>query len=541
MTKLTSPTDYIRALFADTGAAELRHHDGDRWRSGWFDDPIRMQNAAAEIQHRGNLFTSLNAPKPRIVANAMHGEPVCNADIGWIVRIPFDFDPVRPTGVASTADELAAANVRCAALFAMLRKASWPLPLHAMSGNGYHAQYRCMLPSNAETAEMIRIIYTGLSAEFDDDEVGFDRSVRNPDRIFRLYGSVNRKGQETPDRAHRVAYSEMPKPWRQVDARVVARLADRYVRKHARQPTASPDRSGSALHPDDEVVVASIQTIRARSAPPAGFVIIDEAHILHKAHVDLMQRWDKVPFIGFSATPLRPDLGNYFTNLVRGPTVAWLIDNDFLTPVRAFCPMQDKIDRALESLRVRAGDFIEAQLSEAFNRKELIGDIIATWKQYASDRPTLVFAVDIAHSKSIIEDFVDEGIAAARIEAYTKDGERDDIIGQFQAGEIKVLSSVNVLGIGFDVPDDGQLAEYGKPSDATGYTIEDRRQWYQAFLWQCEQRGHNPGWAFFAYQAKFDGKPPWSWRDLRPMEPTWEQHRWIRSYFIRSAKRRGAA
>ena len=55
------------------------------------------------------------------------------------------------------------------------------------------------------------------------------------------------------------------------------------------------------LHDDDEVVVASIQTIKARSAPPAGFVIIDESHILHKAHIDLMNRWDLVPFIGLSA------------------------------------------------------------------------------------------------------------------------------------------------------------------------------------------------------------------------------------------------
>lgn len=88
---------------------------------------------------------------------------------------------------------------------------------------------------------------------------------------------------------------------------------------------------------------------------------------------------------------------------------------------------------------------------------------------------------------------------------------------------------------------DGRLTEYGKPSDATGDTIEDRRQWYQAFLWQCEQRGHKPGWAFFAYQAKFKAKPPWAWRDLPPIEPTFEQYRWIRSYYIRSAKRRGSA
>nr|WP_207173461.1 helicase-related protein [Halochromatium glycolicum] len=82
----------------------------------------------------------------------------------------------------------------------------------------------------------------------------------------------------------------------------------------------------------------------------------------------------------------------------------------------------------------------------------MVGDIITTWKERATDRPTLVFAVDIAHSKAIIEDFVDEGIAAAHLDAYTTADERERIIDAFRTGEIKVLSSVNVLGIGFDYP-----------------------------------------------------------------------------------------
>ena len=245
--KYATPTDYLCALLADAGTAELRHHDGNRWASGWFDDPIRMQNAAAERQHSGNLYTSLNAPKPRVVTNAMQGSPITNDAVGWIVRIPFDFDPHRPTGTASTQDELSAALARRDGLTTMLRKAGWPLPLIGMSGNGAHAQYRCRLPSNDETAEIIRIIYTGLSAEFGDDEVDFDQTVRNPGRIFRLYGSVNRKGPDSIDRPHRVAACQIPRPWRQVGARAVERLANRYARQQQRQPTASIDRSQSGF------------------------------------------------------------------------------------------------------------------------------------------------------------------------------------------------------------------------------------------------------------------------------------------------------
>lgn len=205
----------------------------------------------------------------------------------------------------------------------------------------------------------------------------------------------------------------------------------------------------------DEVVVASIHTLaskRHRHVPPAKLIVIDEAHILHKAHIDLMNRWNNVPVIGMSATPLRNDLGKYFTNLVRGPSIQWLIDNGFLTPVRAFCPSPDVLDEAIGGVKIRSGDFAEGDLAKAMNSRELVGDIVETWKQRGEGRPTLCFAVDIAHSKAIVEEFFMAGVSAAHMDAYTDADERKGIISRFKHGEIDVLSSVNVLGIGFDYP-----------------------------------------------------------------------------------------
>lgn len=43
----------------------------------------------------------------------------------------------------------------------------------------------------------------------------------------------------------------------------------------------------------DDVIVASIQTIRSRKAPDwVNFVIIDEVHVLHKEHIKLIQDWE---------------------------------------------------------------------------------------------------------------------------------------------------------------------------------------------------------------------------------------------------------
>jgi hypothetical protein len=237
--KLSSTADYLASLLRDAGSVELRHQIGERWTTGWFTDLDRLIRQVNRLRDQGNIYTSLNGPKPRHVGNDMTGAPIRNDDVAWITRIPFDFDPIRPTGVSSTADELRAALDRRNGLVAMLRKLGWPLPLHGLSGNGYHAQFRVRLPSNAETAEMLRALYSGLASEFADDEVGFDRSVKNAGRIFRLYGTRNRKGPDTPERPHRDSACWIPDPWRQVDKRLVADLANFYARRAMPAQTAT--------------------------------------------------------------------------------------------------------------------------------------------------------------------------------------------------------------------------------------------------------------------------------------------------------------
>ena len=174
----------------------------------------------------------------------------------------------------------------------------------------------------------------------------------------------------------------------------------------------------------DEIIVASIQTIRSRSAPDwMDFAIIDECHILHSEHIRLMEAWSDKAFIGLSATPLRKGLGKYFTNLVRGPSIRELTEQGFLVKVRAYAPQADAILSALDGVScgtTTAGyDYKDAELGAAMNRKELVGDIVKTWHEKGEDRPTLCFAVNIAHSKSIRDDFIAAGVNAAHLDAYT--------------------------------------------------------------------------------------------------------------------------
>lgn len=229
--QLSTTEQYIRQLLADNGAVELRHQNDERWITGWFNDPEKLLQEARKRSRRGNLFTSLNAPKPRIVANNMTGTPVRDDEIGWINRVPFDFDPARPAGTSSTDDELSQTYPQRDKLVSALTSIGWPIPLLAKSGNGYHCQFRTRLPNNSETKEMLQAIYQGLYLDFESPGVGFDRTVRNPGRIFRLYGSTNRKGPNTIDRPWRKSTCLIPDPWRQVTAQQLATLADAYAKR----------------------------------------------------------------------------------------------------------------------------------------------------------------------------------------------------------------------------------------------------------------------------------------------------------------------
>jgi hypothetical protein len=224
--------DWIDTLFRDTGRVELRHELDGRWTAGLFDDAAALRAAVAVLLGRGNLYTSLNAPTPRRCSNRMGGDaPLRNEDMGFLVRIPFDFDPERPSGTASTEDELREAIVARDRLVSALNAMGWPAPALATSGNGAHAVYRWRVPATANAAEALRLIYDRLAIDFSTATVKFDRTVRNAGRIWRLYGSTNRKGTPTVERPHRLAAVQIPQRWVAVSARLIERLAESYARR----------------------------------------------------------------------------------------------------------------------------------------------------------------------------------------------------------------------------------------------------------------------------------------------------------------------
>jgi DNA repair protein RadD len=195
------------------------------------------------------------------------------------------------------------------------------------------------------------------------------------------------------------------------------------------------------------VQVVSAQTIgRRERLPEVDVVVIDECHRWFKYYETWMQDWNKVPFIGLSATPWTKGMGKHFNDLVIASTTQELIDSGYLSAFRVFAPSHPDLSK----VRTVAGDYHEGDLGEVMNDSQLVSDCVNTWLAKGENRPTLCFAVNCAHAKKLQSDFLAAGVTAGYIDAFTKLEERSLIAKQFQQGILKVVCNVGCLTTGID-------------------------------------------------------------------------------------------
>ncbi|MCU0833700.1 MAG: hypothetical protein MUC77_04580 [Chromatiaceae bacterium] len=235
--------DWYATLLRDARLVEIRHNTGKRWLSGLFND---LDSLLDTLRHRagvGALYTSLNRPAGRTATNDMQAGALKDADIGTITRLPFDFDPIRPVDTPSTHEELRRAVDARGRFVTLMQGFGWPLPALGLSGNGAHCVYRVCVEADEAWGHAVSVIYAGARRVLGDlDGVTFDTSVRNPARIWRAYGTINRKGEASISRPHRRSQVLLPSPWQVVTVAQIARVVDYWDRPAERsQPVLRGD------------------------------------------------------------------------------------------------------------------------------------------------------------------------------------------------------------------------------------------------------------------------------------------------------------
>ena len=208
-----------RALFAPGQVTELRilGLPGPRGRfpsCGWFNDHETLAKTAANFDANGKpdgIYCTLNPVNDAWMVRTKSPNAVQDftkdatkkPDILRRHWLPIDIDPCRPTGISATDAEIEAARVIARNTAAWLESMGFPPGLRAFSGNGIHLLYRIDLPNDPEAEQLVHRCLEAIHQKFSTNECKIDVVNSNPDRIFKLYGTMARKGSSTEDRPHR--------------------------------------------------------------------------------------------------------------------------------------------------------------------------------------------------------------------------------------------------------------------------------------------------------------------------------------------------
>ena len=233
-------------------------------------------------------------------------------------------------------------------------------------------------------------------------------------------------------------------------------------------------QAGIKPDPAKFVQVAMVQTVsrRLNSVSPPSLIITDECH--HSAanqYKAILTTFPDAVSIGFTATPVRLDgkgLSAYFGKIIIGQTVEWLMNNDFLVRPKYYAP---PVQAVLDGVKKRAGDYAQDQLAAAMDKPTVTGDAVSHYKRICPNSRAVVFCCNISHAEHVAAEFESNGIASGVIHGNLKQDERKQIVQNLTDGKIKVMTSVDVVSEGFDLPS-AEVAILLRPTTSLGLHLQ---------------------------------------------------------------------
>lgn len=194
--------------------------------SGYFNDPEALIQALTGLRSAKGVYMTLHPCQPDLLARAHNrlrtademrkAAATSDQHIAGLRWLPIDIDPERPAGISSTEKEHQAALEHIQKIKAALQARGWPDPIEADSGNGAHLLYPIDLPvsEGAKETGLVYRVLKALAEQFDLYEereesnalrLQVDQSVFNPSRVWKVYGTLACKGDNTRERPHRLA------------------------------------------------------------------------------------------------------------------------------------------------------------------------------------------------------------------------------------------------------------------------------------------------------------------------------------------------
>ena len=216
--------------------------------------------------------------------------------------------------------------------------------------------------------------------------------------------------------------------------------------------------AGRSENPRATVQVASILTLAKRLDrwPHFDLLVADESHhVVSPTWSRVVRNYPKAFVLGVTATPQRLDgrgLGDFFKKMVVGPSVADLMANGRLSRAVVYAP-RDPVD--LHGVHTRMSDYDKKELGSLMGQSVVVGDAVEHYKRLATGELAIAFCVSVMHAEAVATQFREAGIPSQSIDGRMSPAKRKATLAEFERGEIKVLTSCDLISEGLDVPSVG--------------------------------------------------------------------------------------
>lgn len=222
-------------------------------------------------------------------------------------------------------------------------------------------------------------------------------------------------------------------------------------------PEATRTRLGDSDDERAQVVVGTVQLMAANlghyEPKSFGYIIIDEAHhAAAKSYRAVLRYFDPQFLLGLTGTPERADGQNaldVFQETAHHMDMETAVSRGILCDVRAF-----RVDTNIDLSQVRFNGNLynqkdlESKVSVP-SRNQLIVD---SYSENVPGRSAVTFCVSIAHAEEMARLFTEAGFSAKAVSGRLRREERENILHEYESGDIKVLCACDVLNEGWDAP-----------------------------------------------------------------------------------------
>lgn len=258
MNKLLNPDEvrkWHKAFKREGELFEIRLLAGknDKTYSGYFTDVETAIQAILPFDQSMTyqIYFTVNEVNPACSSRkqfnkfmVVSGSATSKNDITHRWLLPVDIDVQRPTDISSTDEEKAYAYKKANDVYIFLFQCGFQNPIICDSSSGYHMYYPIDLENNGETEKIVFSFYEVLGSIFTDSRVKIDRAVGDANRIMRLPGSWGRKGRDSEERPHRMAYvMSVPEQPTRMGFEFLSAFIEKYRVKEER-PVYSPSYGG---------------------------------------------------------------------------------------------------------------------------------------------------------------------------------------------------------------------------------------------------------------------------------------------------------